>query len=605
MRKKYVSLIIKTIASVALATVICNFSFHYLESLTYDLRIRLSPYANSSEAIRIVTFDVDSKLRLERDLNYIDLGLAIKAISEDSPLAIVSLIPAPNSKTPTAEKAFLAKSTLAINNLYFGWDRWAKPEDDQPRKLPPPLEHLKLEPVSFPVDKVNFAADDVARRINIFYEKEYNLYATVAQLITPVTSPLEYRGSFEFSDSVQTLTNFADSSSYKNSHFVDIIEHRFPKGFFSGKIVVLGKVTKDWLEDYVRTPLDRNPIAMSKVELFAQITDTLIKNDGITKPSNNLNLFITIIISLITVYVVSRFSPMRGIVTLLALALTYSFVAWALFALFRVSITMTHPLLAIFVSYYFFIPYRLIQESRKSWEYQQKNKLLTEVEQLKTNFLSMMSHDLKTPLARIQGMADIAIAHPENLTPEQKTALKTIGQSTDELSTFISSILDLGRVESQEVKLQLQSRDINSLLEEVIAKYEYFAKSKNIEIVREFEPLFSTKIDVALMKQVFSNLIENAIKYSQEGAKILVSTEEVDGKIQVQVADQGIGIEQSELNNVFMKFYRSQNVKNSPIKGSGLGLFLAKYFVDLHKGQISVESVPEQGSTFTVDLPMQ
>src|SRR5690606_31631975 len=134
------------------------------------------------------------------------------------------------------------------------------------------------------------------------------------------------------------------------------------------------------------------------------------------------------------------------------------------------------------------------------------------------------------------------------------------------------SILDLGRIESEEVKLHLQSKDINSLLEEVLRKYEFQAKQKNIQFVKEFEPLFSTKIDVDLMRQVFSNLIENAIKYSPEWSKVLVSTEELEGQIIVQVADQGIGIPSTEISNVFMKFYRSKEVKNTPIKGSGLGL---------------------------------
>jgi len=112
-------------------------------------------------------------------------------------------------------------------------------------------------------------------------------------------------------------------------------------------------------------------------------------------------------------------------------------------------------------------------------------------------------------------------------------------------------------------------------------------------------------VDPELIKQVFSNLVENAIKYSPENSKVLVSSEEVNGKIIVQVADQGIGIPQDELSNIFMKFFRSKNAKASPIKGSGLGLYLAKYFVELHHGVITAESAPHLGSTFTVELPIK
>jgi signal transduction histidine kinase len=102
---------------------------------------------------------------------------------------------------------------------------------------------------------------------------------------------------------------------------------------------------------------------------------------------------------------------------------------------------------------------------------------------------------------------------------------------------------------------------------------------------------------------VLSNLLENAIKYSPENSKILITSEEVDNKVVLQVSDQGMGIDPEDLPNIFMKFFRSKNAKSSPVKGSGLGLYLAKYFVELHGGSISVESALGQGTTFTVELP--
>ena len=107
------------------------------------------------------------------------------------------------------------------------------------------------------------------------------------------------------------------------------------------------------------------------------------------------------------------------------------------------------------------------------------------------------------------------------------------------------------------------------------------------------------------MRQVFSNLIENAVKYSPEKSRVLVSSEETNGKVRIQISDQGPGIPADELSNIFMKFFRSKDAKASPIKGSGLGLYLAKYFVELHAGTLTVDSTPGQGSTFTVELPLQ
>jgi signal transduction histidine kinase len=266
-------------------------------------------------------------------------------------------------------------------------------------------------------------------------------------------------------------------------------------------------------------------------------------------------------------------------------------------------VDMAHPLLAIFLCYYFFIPYRLIIENRRSWEYYQKHKILSEVEQLKTNFIGMMSHDLKTPLARIQGMTEVIAKDPSPMSSQQREALDLIKQSAEDLTRFISAILNYAKIESQGVALHLQSKDINLLLEEVMKKNEFMARLKQIQMVAELEPLFSIPVDPDLVKQVLSNLIENAIKYSPENSKVLISSEEKDGKILIQVADQGVGIPQQDLEHVFMKFFRSASAKSSAVKGSGLGLYLAKYFVELHKGHIFVESTPGQGSTFTVELP--
>jgi signal transduction histidine kinase len=251
-----------------------------------------------------------------------------------------------------------------------------------------------------------------------------------------------------------------------------------------------------------------------------------------------------------------------------------------MFATMRWMIPVAHPLVAVFICYYFVIPYRLIIENRRSWEYYQKNRLLTQVEELKSNFMRMMSHDLKTPLARIQGMADVIRGDGGLLNETQQVALDTISQSSEELTDFIASILSLSRIESKEMKLQLRSRDINQLLRDVVRKVDYLAKKKNIQIV-----------------------MENSIKYSPEGTKVLVTTEELNGEAIVQVADQGRGIPAEDLQHIFERFYRARNSRINTA-GNGLGLYLARYFVELHNGHVEVESLLDKGSTFTVQLPM-
>jgi signal transduction histidine kinase len=150
----------------------------------------------------------------------------------------------------------------------------------------------------------------------------------------------------------------------------------------------------------------------------------------------------------------------------------------------------------------------------------------------------------------------------------------------------------------------LAPTDVNQILGKVLAKHEFLAKAKHVEIQTDLEPLFSLQLDARLIEQVFSNLLENALKYSPEKSQVRLKSWESEDRIWVSIEDQGPGIPPEELSNIFQKFYRSKSAKTSPIKGSGLGLYLARYFVELHQGSLDLQSKPGQGSTFTVKLPL-
>lgn len=216
----------------------------------------------------------------------------------------------------------------------------------------------------------------------------------------------------------------------------------------------------------------------------------------------------------------------------------------------------------------------------------------------------MMSHDLKTPIARITGMTEVIYKDPVQLSPHQREALDTIRHSSDDLLKFINAILQYGSIESQGVQLHKQSKDINALVAEVVKKHQFLANVKKIKIIQELEPMFPTSVDPELMKQVFSNLLENAIKYSPEESTVHIRTREEGDSLIIEFQDQGMGIPQEDLPNIFMKFFRTHNAKTTTIKGSGLGLYLAQYFVELHKGKITVDSSQDKGSKFTVELPL-
>jgi signal transduction histidine kinase len=430
------------------------------------------------------------------------------------------------------------------------------------------------------------------------------LHMQIASELNGLKNVSDYRGVFNFKRTNQAFINYHPAGFYDTYSFIDVAEGRVASENFKDKIIIIGRDTRSDSKDYALTPYSRDVLAMSRAELHANMLDTLILNNAPISTPDWLNILITCAIAIVTVFVVLTLRPARGLLILGVALLAFSLLSWTLFSALGIWIDVSHPFLAVFICYYFFIPYRLIIENRRSWEYYQRNTLLTQVEELKSNFLRMMSHDLKTPLARIQGMTEVAMRDHNQLSTQQLEALRTIGTSSEELSEFVGSILNLGRIESKEIKLHLKSKDVNALLTEVVNKLDYLAQQKEIKIITEFEPMFSLKIDEDLIRQVFTNLVENAIKYSPENTSILISTEEKEGRLIVQVADQGMGIPREEQGHMFSKFYRSKNVRDGAIKGSGLGLYLSRYFIDLHKGSISLESEPQKGSTFTVELPM-
>jgi len=468
-----------------------------------------------------------------------------------------------------------------------------------------PMEKIKLSSAPKTIDNKLNSKSSVTRRIILNYQNQDLFHLEVAKKFKDdLVSIDNISGTFEKSGTKQVFINFYPNSTFPKFNFEDIIQSKVTTSQFEDKIIIIGENTFSSIEDYADSPfVQEGKDLITTSELHANMIQTLIDNNAPRKVPNEINFLVTLMLSIITVYVAISSKPSRGILVLVVAFFSFILISGLLLAKFDIWIDLAHPLLTIFLCYYFFIPYRLIIENRRSWEYIQKNKLLQQVEELKTNFISMMSHDLKTPIARIQGMTEVILKDQVPLSSTQREAVDTIKGSSDDLLKFINSILQYGRIESQGVELHKQSKDINVLLQDVIKKHEFLAKVKKIKIKTEFEPMFPVQLDVDLMKQVLSNLIENAIKYSPEESTVTVKSREEGSNLIVEVEDQGMGIPAEDLPNIFMKFYRSQNVKTSTIKGTGLGLYLAQYFTKLHNGEISVTSEPGKGSTFKVTLP--
>ncbi|UXR64298.1 CHASE2 and HATPase_c domain-containing protein [Bdellovibrio bacteriovorus] len=600
------ALVLRMLFAVGISFFIAQTNLDYLESYLYDLRVRTKIGNTTSGNIELIYITPQTVQLYKGFPSAKEQTALLKTLAAQQTKAIAYDFNFDETPGNVDDKNVWEETIISTPNTYVASRTTPMKGEEDQLFLQDPLEKVAIVPAPKTTDLVNFAKDGVTRRMILTYQDQTMLPVRLAALVTPQAADISsLRGLFDFYGTDQGYIDFHAAKSYPSTSFEAIRNGQVDLSRFKDKIVIIGTDLGLNEAEYITTPFSRDVMAMTRIEMQANIIDTLIKNSGPIKVSKYINWLFILIASVLTTQVVLTMKPTRGLLVLGATLAGFVLLSVLAFWTLGLWLPMAAPLLTILLCYYFFIPYRLIVENRRSWEYYQKNKLLSQVEELKTNFISMMSHDLKTPIARIQGMTDVILSDNIALSTQQREAVDTIKHSSDDLLKFINAILSYGRIESQGVQLNLQSKDINNLLQEVIRKHEFLAKVKRIQIVSELEPMFPVPVDPELMKQVFSNLVENAIKYSPEDTKIMVSSEETDTKVIVQVADQGPGIPQDELQNIFMKFFRSKNVKSSPIKGSGLGLYLAKYFTELHRGSIFVESSHGNGSTFTVELPIE
>ncbi|MBK8903402.1 MAG: HAMP domain-containing histidine kinase [Anaerolineaceae bacterium] len=234
------------------------------------------------------------------------------------------------------------------------------------------------------------------------------------------------------------------------------------------------------------------------------------------------------------------------------------------------------------------------------------NKELTRIDRMKSLFLSMAAHDLRTPLSAIQGYAEmllLGIAEPGS--PKAFQYLDIIQQQSARLNQLIDDIVDLDLIEQGKLTLNLTPCDINPLLQEASSAYKFQLERRSITVHYNLAPEPITIWgDAEKMLRVFYNLVGNAVKYMASQGQITLRSQQQDGQAIIEVEDTGPGMTAEQLDNLFILYYRSEDVAKSPVKGSGLGLFIVKTMVEAHQGQVQVTSQPGQGSKFTLRLPL-
>jgi two-component system phosphate regulon sensor histidine kinase PhoR len=345
--------------------------------------------------------------------------------------------------------------------------------------------------------------------------------------------------------------------------------------------------------------------ALSRAEVLANILLTA-KNRAHFVPVTPWLLFLLILIQVYGFgYMILNRPPEQQLLYAAVVLLSDAVLVTAALPLLRLQIPFLPFFVGLVASYFMFLWMKSGQEETRRWEAEKRAQYLRELDELKSNFLSLMSHDLKTPIAKVQALTERLSREAAMLGPAQKDILHAISRSNDELAQYIVSILNFQKIESQELSLNLKSNDINVLIDETVERLLPLAEEKNIALEKELEPMFAAEFDEQLIRQVLANLVDNAIKYNPNGTRVRIRSADDGDFLTVSVEDNGMGIDAETQKRLFQKFSRSEKGTAERVKGTGLGLYLSKYFIELHGGTIEVESAPGAGTKFRFRLPVK
>ena len=224
---------------------------------------------------------------------------------------------------------------------------------------------------------------------------------------------------------------------------------------------------------------------------------------------------------------------------------------------------------------------------------------------MKSHFMSTVSHEFKSPLTSIRQMAEMLV-HGRVLSPEKQHKYHTtILQQSERLSHLIENILDFSKMEAGQKLFHFEKADITPVVKDIIASFQNQTAGQGFSIsLSTPEPVPDIVFDREAMEQVMHNLLDNACKYSGDSRKIEVQLLSRGNRVIISIRDYGIGIRKEDHDKIFSRFYRAGEELTQTVKGSGIGLTIVKQIVEAHNGEITVESSPGKGSTFSVKLPV-
>ncbi|MFA6142642.1 MAG: ATP-binding protein [Candidatus Omnitrophota bacterium] len=226
---------------------------------------------------------------------------------------------------------------------------------------------------------------------------------------------------------------------------------------------------------------------------------------------------------------------------------------------------------------------------------------VTEVRRLETvrsDFIANVSHELKTPLTSITGFIETLLEGALDDKENSREFLKIIQEHAARLNSLVNDLLSLSHLESKEITLDKKDINLHRLTEEVILGFKSQLRKRNVEVSNELPVGLLIRADRDRIEQVLTNLIDNAIKFNKEKGRVRIYGQAVDGKTKITIEDSGMGIPEKDIPRIFERFYRVDKARSRELGGTGLGLSIVKHIVELHEGEVGVESAEGFGSKF-------
>lgn len=232
-------------------------------------------------------------------------------------------------------------------------------------------------------------------------------------------------------------------------------------------------------------------------------------------------------------------------------------------------------------------------------------KMQQEGKQIRFQFLSVLSHELKSPLNAVEGY--LQMMDDRQVGDDIGDYDKMIKRSMERIKgmrNLIMDLLDLTKLESGKKQKELKKLEVADYAKLAVDTMEPYAIQRNVKVYMDVDGKIEMTADPEEMEIIFNNLISNAVKYNRDEGKVNILIREQNGKVIIKVEDTGIGMSEEECSRIFQDFVRIKNTKTREITGSGLGLSITKKLVEEYKGEIKVDSIPDTGTTFTITLPV-